>query len=282
MTVEIGDPHAEGTKGNLSENEHTVEPVEGSAEARCYFVRGRNALAVRIPFESIYVDHYLHLMQHGITLDPEHDQMLKDALAALALHLASRPWNEVTALTIHFQDPLLNLFVTGDSRIGNIVGRAFTEDVKDSGTNLLLAQINDHSKPPRRSIVEFEGTDLFRAVEQFYEQSEQRPARYFDHSEEDYVMVTAQPQCDMPWFESLDDDAIRALDQTEELSLLERRHYRYDCGCTIDRVLPALSPLGPQDLDELFLDDSHLKVTCPRCAAKFLVTRTEIERFRAR
>ena len=56
---------------------------EEFVEARCYFVRGRNALAVRADFGVAYMDHYLHLMQHGIRLDPGPDASLKDALAAL-------------------------------------------------------------------------------------------------------------------------------------------------------------------------------------------------------
>ena len=46
--------------------------------------------------------------------EQENDQKLKDALAGCALHLASRPWGEVSAWTIHFADPLINIFVTGN------------------------------------------------------------------------------------------------------------------------------------------------------------------------
>ena len=246
----------------------------------CLFVRHRNALLVRAAFEPLYVDHYLHLMQHGIHIEPRLDLMLKDALAAMTLHLASRPWGEISAWTLHFQDPMFNLFTTGDSRLGNVIGRVFTENVRDSGTSLFLAQTNEFPKPARRSIVEFEGTELFPIVEEFYRQSEQRPARLFDLGDESYALVSAQPDCDLEWLESLDADAVRVLDATEELSLLEMRAYHYDCGCSMERVMPALSPLGPTDLDEIFEEGHPLKVTCPRCAAIFEVTRQDIERFR--
>jgi len=247
---------------------------------QCLFVRHRNALLVRAAFEPLYVDHYLHLMQHGIRIDPRLDLMLKDTLAAMTLHLASRPRNEVSAWTLHFQDPLVNLFATGDSRLGNVIGRVFTENVRDSGTSLLLAQTNESPNPARRSIVEFEGTEIFPIIEDFYRQSEQRRARLFDLGEESYALISAQPECDLAWLESLDEDAVRVLDATEELGLLENRAYHYDCGCSMDRVIPALAPLGPTDLDEIFQEDAALKVTCPRCAAIFLVTRQDIERFR--
>ena len=52
---------------------------------------------------------------------PAHDAMLKEALAALTLHCASRPWNETSAWTIHFSALHLNLFVTGDNTRGAVV-----------------------------------------------------------------------------------------------------------------------------------------------------------------
>ena len=92
---------------------------ESAIEVRCYFVRRRNALSVRADFDQIYLDHYLHLMQHEIRTEPTNDQKMKDALAACTLHLASRPWTEVSAWTLHFTNPLMNLFVTGNSNEEN-------------------------------------------------------------------------------------------------------------------------------------------------------------------
>ena len=108
-------------------------------EVRSYFVRGRNALVTRADFGEMYVDYYLHQGQHGYQHAPAHDGMLKEALAALTLHCASRPWNESWAWTLHFHEPLLNLFVAGDNRRGTVVGQIFTEDVKDDGRSVFFA-----------------------------------------------------------------------------------------------------------------------------------------------
>src|SRR5882757_7246545 len=98
-------------------------------EVRSYFIRGRSALLTRADFGELYVDYYLHQGQFGYQHEPAHDELLKQALAAITLHAASRPWNESAAWTIHLQEPLLNLFVTGDNRRGAIDGPAFTENV---------------------------------------------------------------------------------------------------------------------------------------------------------
>jgi molecular chaperone Hsp33 len=254
------------------------KPAQG-LEVRTYFVRGRNALVARADFGELYVDYYLHQGQHGYQHAPEHDEMLKEALAAQTLHCASRPWNEVSAWTIHFQDPLLNLFVTGNNRLGTVVGQIFTENVKDKGHNLFLADVVRGQELPRRSAVEFDGRDSFSAVERYYAQSEQRPARYFRHGAEDFVMISAQPGCDTEWFEKLTDDDVRTLDEHETLALLEQRYYRWECGCTQDRMLAVLAPIMKSDPEGLFGDDTVIRMSCPRCGARHTITRETMEAY---
>jgi len=254
------------------------EPPQG-LEVRTYFVRDRNALVARADFGELYVDYYLHQGQHGYQHAPFHDGMLKEALAALTLHQASRPRNETSAWTIHFQEPLLNIFVTGNNQLGTVVGQLFTDEVKDTGHNLFLADVVRGQEQPRRSAVEFEGNRAFRAVERYYVQSEQRPARYFQYGPEDFVMISAQPGCDLAWFDALDDSAVQALDQKETLSLLEQRYYRWECGCTQSRMLAVLAPIMRSDPEGLFGEESLIRMSCPRCGARYTITRETLEAF---
>lgn len=256
-------------------NEKEIE--NSRIEVRSYFVRERNALLVRAEFSPVYVDYYLHLMQHSLKPEAADDAMLKDALAAIALHATSKPWRQTAAWTLHFEDPLLNIFVTGDSVSESVVGRVFTEDVRESGQSLFYSQTISPDDPVRQSSIEIYGRDVFSAVEQYYERSEQLRARLFRYAEEDIVMISAQPQCDREWLESLDDAAIRDLDQQEDLSLLEQRFYRFDCGCSMDKIFPALVPLIKRDgIDAFFADDEFLKTSCPRCGASFHITKADI------
>lgn len=249
-------------------------------EIRCYFVRGRNALAVRGDFGPLYRDYYLHLMQHGIRLEPGWDALLKEALAALALHLASRPRNESTAWTANLADPALNLFVTGSNRLQNVTGRVFSEHVRKTDRHLFFSQSTADGQPLRQSTVAFEEVDFFAAVETYYRQSEQRPARYFRHGPEDFVMVTAQPDCDLPWLLTLDDGMIRRLDRDEELSLLECRRFRFDCGCHLGRIYPIIASLSPETQEEVFHGETHATASCPRCGARYDITREGLASFR--
>jgi len=260
--------------------EPATDAEKEAVEIRCYFVRERNALAVRGDFGPLYLDYYLHLMQHGIRYEPESDSLLRDALAACALHLASKPRNAAAAWTFNLASPVLNLFVTGGNRDQNLTGRVISEGVRRSDTNLFFSQATADGQPARRSTVEFEGLDIFRAVEGFYRQSEQRPARLFRNGVEDFVMVTAQPECDLPWFLALDDEKIRDLDGEEELSLLERRFFRFDCGCDVTRIYPVIASLSDAARSDFFDAQGSAVASCPRCGASYEITREGLREFR--
>lgn len=256
---------------NLEKNE------QETTEVRTYFVRERNALVARADFGALYIDYYLHLAAHGLRHAPAEDQLLKETLAALTLHCASRPQNETSAWTLNLQEPRLNLFVTGDNPNGNVIGNLFTSGVKERDENLFCAEVIAAGGPLRRSTVDFQGADIFRAVEHYYRQSEQRPARYFANGEEDFVMITAQPDCDMEWFDALDAKAVSALDENETLSLLEQRFYDYRCGCNHERMLAMLSPMMRQDPKMLFGDEAAITISCPRCGARHKITQEAME-----
>jgi molecular chaperone Hsp33 len=253
-----------------------MQAAEDFTKIESIFVRHRNALVIRGQFTPIYTDYYLHLMQHGIRHPAELDGMLKDTLAMLALHLVARPWAETSAWTINLRAPRMNLFVTGDSVSESITGRIFTEDVREPDRNFFYAQVTEPAqKEPRTSTLEVDGKDPVAWISQFYDQSEQRPARAFRLEDENFVLVAAQPDCDMAWFESLDEEMVRHIESAEETKVLETRRFRFHCGCTLEKILPVLG--GWKDrLDELFEDADTIKIQCPRCAARYRITRDMI------
>jgi molecular chaperone Hsp33 len=258
----------------MSDTKNSVDP---GIEVRTYFARGRNALVARAEFSELYAALYLHRMDSGSGLDESSDKLLRDALAAVTLHSASRPWKEMVAWTVNFQDPLVNVFVSGNNTLGTVVGNVFTENVKTSPTGLFYADIISDNVPPRRSVVEFSGRKFLRAVETFYLQSEQRLARFFRYEEEDLVMVMAQPDADLDWIKALDEQAIRRLDKDVELGLLEKRRYRFECGCNQEQMLAMLAPVMRQQPDELFQGEEVIRVHCPRCGARHTITRESLE-----
>ncbi len=274
----------------MSDVSTPVDDREPGLEVRTHFVRGRNALVARANLGPLFVDYYLHLADQELRPEPEHDALFKRALAGFVLHCASRPWNEMTAWTINLQAPRLNLFLAGDNENGAVTGRVFTENVKELPENLFFADIvrtqpaghkGESRFPKRRSSVAFTGSDPLGAVEAFYRQSEQRGARYFQLEDETFALVSEHPDCDLAWFSSLTTEAVRTLDEDEELNLMERRIQRWHCGCNQRRMLEVLAPVYQQDAKALFEDDPKIEIRCPRCGARHMVTREAMEAFAA-
>lgn len=252
------------------------EVLEEFTRIESIYVRHRNALMVRGNFVSIYTDYYLHLMQHGIRHSAELDQILKDQLAIQTLHLVARPWAETIAWTVNLRAPRINLFVTGGSFDESITGRIFTEDVREPDRNLFYAQTLVHGNDePRLSTIEVDGKDPVGWLAKYYDQSEQRPGRVFRLPDETFVLIAAQPDCDLEWLAALDEESVARIGETEETSLLETRRFRFHCGCTIERILPILGGWRNKP-DELFEGAEHITLQCPRCAARYLVTRDMI------
>lgn len=253
-----------------------MQAVEDFTTIESVFIRERNALLLRGQFTPVFTDYYLHLMQHGIRHAPELDEMFKDALAMLGLHLVARPWAETIAWTVNLRAPRVNLFVTGGSVSEALTGRIFTEDVREPDRNFLYAQTTaPRMDEPRTSMLEVVGKDPLAWISQYYDQSEQRPARAFRFEDDVFALVAAQPDCDMAWFDSLDAEVVSRIDAAEETRLLETRRLRFHCDCTLDRILPVLGGWRER-LDELFEDADTIRIQCPRCAAAYRVSRDMI------
>lgn len=256
----------------------SIDPSsDNGLEVTTAFVRFRNSLIAKADFGPLYIDYYLHLADNDLRPEPAHDRIFKGALAAFVLHCASRPRNEIIAWTLNFQEPLLNLFLVADNDLGTVAGRIFTEHVKKGDHNLFFAEVVAGRSPLRRSAVNFEGSDPFQAVERFYDQSEQRPARYFQLAGEEFAVLCAHPDYDAAWFQSVGTEGIRDLDETETVAPLERRSYRWHCGCNQQRILKVLEPSMRENPEELFGQEEALRVECPRCAGRYTVTRETME-----
>ena len=233
---------------------------------------------VRANFTDIFTDHYLHLADQDLRYAPDLDHKLKELLVILTLHTVARPWSEVHAWTVNLRAPRVNFFVTASSIHENVVGRAFTEDVREPPQNLLYSQVSDGSHEPRRSTVALETENPFDWLAHFYEQSEQRPGKIFELPDEDFVLLAAQPDFDEEWFESLTAEKVAEFEKTEELSPLENRFIRFHCGCNRERIMPALA-VWKNKPEELFQGAEHVTVQCPRCAAKHTITPADFSVF---
>ncbi len=247
-------------------------PVEEFSRIDSIFIRHRNALLLRGQFTPVFTDYYLHLMQHGIRQPEDLDAMLKELLAGLALHLVARPWAETVAWTVNLRAPRINVFVTGGSVAEGLTGRIFTEDVREPDRDVFYSQTTVPAQEPRTSALQVDERDPLFWVEQYYMQSEQRPARLFRHDDEVFTMVAAQPDYDEEWFAGLDAAQVERLEAEEETKRIESRRFRFHCGCELDKILPVLGTWKDRP-EELFEGEEQIVIQCPRCAARYPITR---------
>ena len=253
-------------------------PTTDGLEVRSYFVRHRNALLARADFGELYVDYYLHLSENKIKVAANHDLLFKETLAALTLYLASRPHDVMAAWTVNFQSPPVNIFAVGDNETRSVTGRVFSENVKRADHNFFHANVLRGVKPSHSGSVEFTTGGIFAAVEQYCLQNEKSVTRFFQFAEEDYVMISAQPDCDLDWLNALTNDDIRTLDQREQLRLLEQRRYRWHCGCDEQRMTSLLASQIRRNPTSFANNEPPFQVDCPRCGAQHTVSREALEK----
>ena len=240
------------------------------------FVRSRNVLLSELDYAPLFRVMEEHRQQHSIEIPEQLDPLFKDLLAAFTLHCASRPRNELMAWTIRYSDPVVSFFFGGDTQLGTVTGRYFDQFVKEAAQGEMHQELHRPNKPPHMSVVEFSGNDAQSAVHEFYEQSEQRPGKFFPLGDTRYALVSAHPDYDEGWFTHVTADVVRNLPDTETLSLIETRSYAWHCGCSYEKILEILVPIMKENPSAIFGDDDSANVNCPRCGANYRILREDL------
>jgi len=254
-----------------------MQGVEEFTKVESIFIRHRNILLLKANFTPIFTDHYLHLMQNKVRHPEKLDSILKDLLACITLHAVARPWREIIAWTASLRAPRVNFFASVSSTHETLIGRLFTENVKETDQNLLYSQtLDSSSKQPLTSTIPLGNNDPIEWIENYYTQSEQRPAKAFRFDDE-YYLFACQPQFDEEWFETLNAETALKVLETEQTKLLETRKFKFDCGCSLEKITQTLSAWKDKP-EELFGDQNDITINCPRCETKFRLTLPEYQR----
>lgn len=251
-----------------------AEEVAEPSVIACRFLAGRNALLVSGDFGAVFLDCYLHLGRTGVVLGGGADEILKRALAALALYAATRPHNETLAWTLHFESEELNIFATAENAVGHLAGRVFSGNVRSVGGNILHAEIAGAGGARRRSSVDFSGNDVLSAAGRFYAQSEQRPGKFCHLGGDVFAALVAQPDCDTAWLENVSTDGVAALVADDSAPPLEIRRFTFCCGCSPEKIALAIGGALRGRLEEIFGPDDRINVDCPRCGFRHELPRT--------
>ncbi|MCA8962326.1 MAG: hypothetical protein KDC38_17495 [Planctomycetes bacterium] len=208
--------------------------------------------------------------------DPFEAVIVRQALTAAGLHLASLHKNQSVAWTINLNDPALNVFVAGDVIDGHIVARLFTENIETAETSRVYCQTQQPNSPVRQTVIDVEGLDVLVMFEQLGQRSDQQLVRYFDHDDGRSSMVLGLPGADPEWIHGLEHDDVPGLVRDPDAHLLETRLFTFACGCTEERMRSVVGAAYSGRLDELFQGEPGLQVQCPRCGHEWLLRREDL------
>ena len=248
----------------------------GAAHIQRYLDPGRRMALSHGNFAAFFQVYQEHVERWELPMDGLALALMREGLASAALHLVTRPTDESFAVTVNIVSPPLNLFMAGDAGANTMTGRAFLEGVKTEADSRFFVQSHRPTLEPSQSTIDVQGLDVLGMFEAYYARSEQNPARFFDLDDDRYLFVLALPDTDPALVRNLDRDAARALLESP-LTPLETREVVYRCGCTRERMLDALRSIFEGNADELFQGDAEVETFCPRCGARWAVTREAFE-----
>lgn len=245
---------------------------QGRAEVRSWVDRTYHAVISRGRFDELLQAYVAHASEVSALPDDGTLAMMRKALVASTLHLALLPPDQHCSWTLNLASPQRNLFVAGDNEGYRLTGRAFSEDVKAEATSRLFYETQRPRHEPARSVVDFDGLDVFAAYRALYRRGLQMRARLFDLGGSRYALVQGLPMVDRPWLEGLEADGLEAR-LSGDAEPIETRVYRLACGCALPNILVALRSIFAASSDELFGGEPEIEVQCPRCGRGYVVER---------
>jgi YVTN family beta-propeller protein len=160
-------------------------------------------------FGAIFKAYEEHVRRWELPSDGLSFAMMRDGLAALGLHIVTRPTDETVGITFNIQKPPLNLFLTGDAGASTLTGRAFHDDVQTAESSRMFVQSVRPDLPPLQSTMDVQGVDVLRMFEEYYARSEQFPSRFVPLGGDRYGLVQALPDGGREVVEGLGSEAVR-------------------------------------------------------------------------
>ncbi len=201
--------------------------------------------------------------------------LMRQGLAAAVLHLSNRPRNETMAWTLNLKQPPTNLFLTGSALDGTITGRVFTVGVRTEESSRLFVQVVRPRGEPQTSRLDVSGFDVLEIFAQYFDRSEQSPARFFLLGQERFAAVFGLPGADSEWLQALGVEEAR--DLVHSARTIEERRFRFECGCSPTRIVEVMRSIFAKDPSELFHDENRVEVFCPRCGRRWWVDREQFD-----
>jgi len=247
-----------------------------------YLARQGTLLIAKANFEPIFRDYLDHTARWVGDPDGLILTMIRQGLAAAGLYLTCRPRDEITAWTINLPEPPLNLFFCADAAEGTVVGRYFDENIKTTEHTRFIVQLVRRTGKSHQSIIEVKGYDILDYFETYYAKSEQATARFYELSDNEFLMLMALPGTDEDWLSEITaDGALRCIVEDESVKMIEQRAIVFRCSCSQERIVQVMFSMFKGIESELFAGQESVEAACPRCGQKYELSKVEYNEFAA-
>jgi len=208
--------------------------------------------------------------RYRISPPPEETGMLETLFCAAGLAAVSLAERESWGWSLSFPGSSTGLFCAVEPE-GMISGRVITTE-REKGTAVVQRQ------KPGSEMVQSSFTLKSRlpvkAVEQYFEASEQNLVRMAVDKNGDGVLVHALPGGKFEKIDALTDTELIATcrEMTENgLKKLEEVLLFYECRCNDEMILNMITRLPENQRKSLWKGQTELEIECPRCFRKFTI-----------
>ncbi len=269
-------------KHNLPTAHWTISMTLHSLKVGKYYLPDQKSLFLKVEYSDFLIDYYIHLKENGLSPSPEQDEQLKRLLACLAIHLCLRSPKETVAWTLHMQsEQPYSLFATGNAEQQYLVGHVIMEHIRRTEVNAIHSQVMTESGDSRKSVVQCLSPRVLEMVETYYSQSEQLPIRLkLSETSDTAYGLAAMPDYDEAWFKTVSFENIESLEPPQMKKMLDYE-YTFRCDCSAEKLIPYFTTLPDEQLSELYGNDEHLVILCPRCGRSFKLRQDEVIKSKA-
>ncbi len=224
-------------------------------------------------------------------------QLLGEALCTVALLAGSA--KTPPKLTLQLSGAAeVQLLVAQSLRPGQLRGMVKPADLAalpfGKGGRLVMTLESDHQHGAAQSIVPLDGDNLAAAMQQYFDQSEQLPSRFYlkaDRQQAFGLLVQRVAGDDTDVSAALtvvenwalpelppEPEKFLATLLDHDIQLVEPyQSWRVECHCDAGSVSRMLLGLGLDEARELALKDGAIRIECGYCGAEYAYDRAQIE-----
>ncbi len=238
-------------------------------------------------------------------------QLLGELVAATCLLTATLKFEGEIAVQLQGDGPVGYMAVNGNNEqemrgIARMASDTDATTLKDLiGKGNMVITIRPKNGEPYQGVVALEQDTLAQCLAHYFEVSEQIPTKIWLFSDEKTSQIAGtliqllpdagdkeKQQADFEHlcqltntikpeeiFSVTNEDLLYRLYHQEEVRLFEPQAVSYQCSCSEDKCLSAISQIAPSELESIIAEQGSVSMTCDYCITTYKFERHALEQF---